>query len=449
MRAIWSEEHKRRLWRELWAAMAEAQVEFDLVTPAQVCELKAHVEDVDVSAALELEADIKHDLMAELKVYAGQCPQAGGILHLGATSMDIKDNAEVLRMRQALDILIPKLKELLGKLAEKMDAYADTPVMAFTHLQPAEPTTLGYRLASYAQDFLTDHEALTSMRENIKGKGFKGAVGNAASYVMLYGQDGFQRFESLISRALDLPFFEIATQTYTRKQDYTLLSALAGLAGSAHKFAFDLRLLQSEVIGELGEPFGDGQVGSSAMPFKRNPIMAEKVDSLARALSAAPLTAWNNYANSLLERTLDDSANRRALIPEAFLALDEILQTLLEIVDGLRVDETRMRANLDKFGPFAAVERVLMAAVRRGADRQELHEVLRQLSMQAWEALRQEQANPLIDLVAQDARITRWLPAEELRSLFAVDNYTGIAGQRARAMAERIRKAASVRLHSQ
>ena len=438
MRAIWSEEHKRRLWRELWAAMAEAQVEFDLVTPAQVCELKAHVEDVDVSAALELEADIKHDLMAELKVYAGQCPQAGGILHLGATSMDIKDNAEVLRMRQALDILIPKLKELLGKLAEKMDAYADTPVMAFTHLQPAEPTTLGYRLASYAQDFLMDHEALTSMRENIKGKGFKGAVGNAASYVMLYGQDGFQRFESLISRALDLPFFEIATQTYTRKQDYTLLSALAGLAGSAHKFAFDLRLLQSEVIGELGEPFGDGQVGSSAMPFKRNPIMAEKVDSLARALSAAPLTAWNTYANSLLERTLDDSANRRALIPEAFLALDEILQTLLEIVDGLRVDETRMRANLDKFGPFAAVERVLMAAVRRGADRQELHEVLRQLSMQAWEALRQEKANPLIDLVAQDAHVTHWLPAEELRSLFTLDNYTGIAGQRTCGMVKKL-----------
>jgi adenylosuccinate lyase len=440
MRAIWSEEHKRRLWRELWVTMAEAQVEFDLVTPVQVRELKAHMRDVDVPAALEVEARIRHDLMAELKVFAGQCPQAGGILHLGATSMDIKDNAEVLRMRQALDILIPKLKELLGKLAEKMDACADTPVMAFTHLQPAEPTTLGYRLASYAQDFLADFEALKSLRETIKGKGFKGAVGNAASYVMLYGQDGFRRFESLISQALDLPFFEVATQTYTRKQDYSLLSALAGLAGSAYKFAFDLRLLQSEVIGELGEPFGGQQVGSSAMPFKRNPIMAEKVDSLARALSAAPLTAWNNYANSLLERTLDDSANRRTLIPEAFLALDEILQTLLEIVDGLRVDETRMRANLDKFGPFAAVERVLMAAVKRGADRQELHEVLRQLSMRAWEALRQEQANPLIDLVAQDARVTRWLPAEELRSLFAVDNYTGIATRRTRALAERIRK---------
>jgi len=439
MRAVWSEENKRRLWRALWVALAEAQVEFDLVTPAQVVEMKAHAGDVDVARALEIEAVNQHDLMAELQVYAAQCPTAGGVLHLGATSMDIKDNAEVLQMRQSLDLLIPKLAAVLNALAEKVETYANQPVMAFTHLQPAEPTTLGYRLAATAQDLLADFESLTRLRVELKGKGFKGAVGTAASYVMLYGLEGQQKLEALVSQSLGLPFYEVTSQTYTRKQDYDLLCALSGLAATAYKFAFDLRLLQSEVIGELGEPFGDQQVGSSAMPFKRNPIQAEKVDSLARALSAAPLTAWNNYANSLLERTLDDSANRRTLFPEAFLALDEILTTLEKVIAGLRVNPAAMQANLDKFGPFATVERVLMAAVKAGADRQELHEVLRQLSMQAWAAVQQGGTNPLADLTANDARVTRWLAPDAIAPLFDVSGYTGLAEQRALEMAVRVR----------
>jgi len=440
MRAVWSEENKRRLWRALWVALAEAQVEFNLVTPAQVDELKAHAQDVDVARALEVEAVNQHDLMAELQVYAAQCPTAGGVLHLGATSMDIKDNAEVLQMRQSLDLLLPKLAAVLLALANKVETYADQPVIAFTHLQPAEPTTLGYRLAATAQDLLADYQALTRLRTELKGKGFKGAVGTAASYVMLYGLEGQQKLEALISRSLDLPFYEVTSQTYTRKQDYNLLCALSGLAATAYKFAFDLRLLQSEVIGELGEPFGDQQVGSSAMPFKRNPIQAEKIDSLARALSAAPLTAWNNYANSLLERTLDDSANRRTLFPEAFLALDEILTTLEKIIAGLRVNPAAMRANLDKFGPFAAVERLLMAAVKQGADRQALHEALRQLSMQAWAAVQQGQPNPLAALTANDARVTRWLALDVIAPLFDVSGYTGLAEQRALEMAVRVRE---------
>ncbi|MDK2980178.1 MAG: adenylosuccinate lyase [Chloroflexota bacterium] len=440
MRAVWSEENKRRLWRALWVALAEAQVEFDLVTPAQLAELQAHAGDVDVARALEIEAVNQHDLMAELQVYAAQCPTAGGVLHLGATSMDIKDNAEVLQMRQSLDLLIPKLAAVLSALADKVEAYANQPVMAFTHLQPAEPTTLGYRLAAAAQDLLADHTALTALRAELKGKGFKGAVGTAASYVMLYGLEGQQQLERLVSRSLDLPFYDVTSQTYTRKQDYNLLCALSGLAATAYKFAFDLRLLQSEVIGEVGEPFGEKQVGSSAMPFKRNPIQSEKVDSLARALSAAPLTAWNNYANSLLERTLDDSANRRTLFPEAFLALDEILATLEGIIAELRVNPAAMQANLDKFGPFAAVERVLMAAVKAGADRQELHEVLRQLSMQAWADVQQGQPNPLADLAAGDARITRWLAPDAIAPLFDVSGYTGLAAQRALEMAARVRE---------
>ena len=439
MRDIWSEENKRLTWRRLWVTMAEVQTGWKLVTAEQVQELRDHMRDVDVSRALEFEKTNHHDLMAEIKVFAEQCPLGGGILHLGATSMDIKDNAEVLQMIQSLELLLPKLVRVLRSLADKMEAYAALPVMAFTHLQPAEPTTLGYRLASYAQDLLADYEKLMSLRRVIKGKGFKGAVGNAASYVMLYGLEGQQRFEDLISQSLDLPFFSVSTQTYTRKQDYELLSTLAGLAATAYKFAFDLRLLQSEVIGEMAEPFSREQVGSSAMPFKRNPIEAEKIDSLARAVSTAPLTAWNNYANSLLERTLDDSANRRSLIPESFMAVDEILSTLAAIVEGLIVNPARMKENLEKYGPFAAVERVMLAAVQNGADRQEIHEVLRQLSMAAWQEIQQGKTNPLVQLVQQDKRVTSWLAPDALRGLFLIEGYTGIAEPRARAMAQLIR----------
>ncbi len=439
MRSLWGEVNKRRLWRRLWVALAQAQVEFDLVTPAQVEELKAHAAEIDMDQALAVEARNHHDLMAELKVYASQCPSAGGVLHLGATSMDIKDNAEVLQIAQSLDLILARLRELLQVTAEKVEQTAALPVMAFTHLQPAEPTTLGYRLAGFGQDLLVDYETLLSLRKNLQGKGFKGAVGNAASYEMLYGAEGAARLEASLSKLLDLPFFEVATQTYPRKQDYSVLSGLSGLGATAYKFAFDLRLLQSESIGELAEPFGAEQVGSSAMPFKRNPVDAEKIDSLARVLATAPVTAWNNYAHSLLERTLDDSANRRTLFPETFLALDEILLTLTKILQGLQVKEAATRRTLAQFGPFSAIERVLMAAVKAGADRQELHEVLRQLSLTAWTSVQQGQPNPLKDLAAADERVTRWVDASALEALFDVTGYTGSAERRARAMAEKIK----------
>jgi adenylosuccinate lyase len=441
MRAIWGELNKRRLWRRLWVTLAEAQTEWGLVTEQQAHTLREHENDIDVAAALQWEESLHHDLMAEIKVYAAQCGSAGGILHLGATSMDIKDNAEVLQQAQSLDLVLARLQEVLLLLADKIEIYAGTPVMAFTHLQPAEPTTLGYRLANLGQDLWLDYQSLLAVRQNLKGKGFKGAVGNAASYVMLYGgAEGFARFEAKMSWMLQLPFFKVATQTYTRKQDYDVLSRLAGLAASAYKFAFDLRLLQSEAIGEMGEPFGAQQVGSSAMPFKRNPIEAEKLDSLARAVAAAPLTAWNNYANSLLERTLDDSANRRTLFPETFLAVDEILLTLAKILRGLRVNEGIIQRNLRTFGPFAAVERVLMAAVQAGADRQELHEVLRRLSMTAWQSIQEGQGNPLVEAVAHEPALLRWLPETELRALFSVAGYTGIAESAARELAAKIRE---------
>lgn len=440
MRRIWGEENKRLLWRKLWVALADAQTAWNLVTPAQVAELKENAERLDIPQALEIEERIHHDLMAELKVYASQCPSAGRILHLGATSMDIKDNAEVLQIAQSLDLTLDRLKVVLTAVAERMAEYAGLPVMAFTHLQPAEPTTLGYRLANFGQDLLQDYRSILKVRENLQGKGFKGAVGNAASYQMLYGEDGARILEERISQSIDLPFYPVTTQTYTRKQDYQVLSALSGLAASIYKFAFDLRLLQSEVIGELAEPFDAEQVGSSAMPFKRNPIESEKIDSLARTLATAPVTAWNNYAHSLLERTLDDSANRRTLLPESFLAVDEILISFTRIIEHLQVKPAAIQRTLQHFGPFSAVERIMLAAVEKGANRQEIHEKLRQLSLQAWEAVQSGRSNPLQEMVSRDAEIERWLSTDDLKGLFEVSGYTGRAEKLAREMADTIRK---------
>jgi adenylosuccinate lyase len=443
MRQIWSEVNKRLLWRRLWVTLAEVQAEYGLLDLEQVGDLHSHMGNVDIQRALEIEAQIHHDLMAELRVFAEQCPLGGGVLHLGATSMDIEDNADVLRQRESLDLVINKISGLLLLFAEKVDTWADLPLIAFTHLQPAEPSTLGYRLAGYAQDLLTDWQILQSTRRELCGKGFKGAVGTGASYGELIGMDNLAEFENRLSSRLKLPFFPVATQVYPRKQDYLLLSHLAGLGASLHKFAFDLRLLQSSPFGELSEPFSKQQVGSSAMPFKRNPINAEKIDSLARALAQMPRTAWDNAANSLLERTLDDSANRRTLLPEAFLICDELLTTTKRILDGLQVNEKAIQRNLEAYAPFAAVERVLMALVKAGADRQVMHEYLREHSLTAWDAVQSGNPNPLVELVSHDPEITHYLQANELYQLMDVSRYLGDAPQRARQMAETIRNTLS------
>ena len=439
MRQIWSEANKRRIWRGIWLALAETQAEFGLVSAEQVQDLRQHVGDVDVVQALEIEAQIHHDLMAELKTYASQAKLGGGVLHLGATSTDIEDNADVLRMRQSLDLLLERLGRLLGLFAGKIEAWADTPLMAFTHLQPAEPSTLGYRLAFYAQDLLIDRQNLRRERDGLRGKGFKGAVGSSAAYAELLGKDKLQAFEARLSERLDLPFFPITTQVYPRKQDYEVVSDLAGLGASLYKFAFDLRILQSPAVGELREPFGASQVGSSAMPFKRNPINAEKIDSLGRLLAQMPRLAWDNAAHSLLERTLDDSANRRSLLPEAFLSADEMLQVSYRILDGLQVEQPAMARNLAVYGPFAAVERVLMAGAKAGADRQELHERLRRHSLAAWESVQAGGPNPLVDLLEEDEWVMSFLSKAELRRLMDASQHVGDAPERARELARNIR----------
>ncbi|RPH62911.1 MAG: adenylosuccinate lyase [Chloroflexi bacterium] len=438
MRRLWSEHTRRRLWRQMWVALAESEADFGLLTPAQAADLRAHMDEIDLERALAIEEEIKHDLMAEVRVFAGQASIGGGVIHLGATSMDIEDNADALRLRGALDLTLDSLSTLLHTLGRLIDQWADTPLIAFTHIQPAEPSTLGYRLAQYAQDLLEDYTRLKEERGKIRGKGFKGAVGTSASYAELIGVENLPAFEQKLSARLELPFYPIATQTYPRKQDYNVLSALAGLGQSLYKLAFDLRILQSPPIGELSEPFGSKQVGSSAMPFKRNPIRAEKINSLGRSLAGLPRVAWDNAAHSLLERTLDDSANRRSILPEAFLTADEMLITAQSILSGLRVDEKALARNLAIYGPFAATERVLMAAVKAGADRQEMHERIREHSMTAWEAARAGQANPLAGNLSGDAEILKFLPAGQIRALMDYSGHTGNAPQRAREMAKTI-----------
>ena len=436
MRHLWSETNKRLLWRQIWVALAEVQAEYGLVTPEQAADLRLQMNEIDLPRALEIEADIQHDLMAEVRVFASQCPTGGGIIHLGATSMDIEDNADPLRLRASLDLLTESLGSILRTLALLIEKWANTPLMAFTHLQPAEPSTLGYRLALYGQDLLGDYQTLKALRAAIKGKGFKGAVGTGAAYAELLGVENLVGFEQKLSEKLDLPFFPVASQVYPRKQDYEIISALAGLGASLYKFAFDLRLLQSPPLGELSEPFGEKQVGSSAMPFKRNPIRAEKINSLARYLASLPHIAWDNAAHSLLERTLDDSANRRILLPEACLATDEILRAANGILSRLRVNEPAIARTMSVYGPFAATERVLMALVKAGADRQAMHERVRIHAMKAWDTMQQGEENPLVSLLGHDAELTEYLTEEEIHLLMDARTHVGDAPGRAHALAK-------------
>ncbi len=447
MREIWSERAKRLLWRRIWVALAEVQCDMGIVNAEQVADLRARTEDVteaSIARAMEIEHDIQHDLMAEVRAYAEQCPVGGGIIHLGATSMDIEDNADALRLRDALGLIGAALDELIAQFAVKVEQYADLPSMAFTHLQPAEPTTVGYRLAQYLQDLLMDRDGLRICRAGIRGKGLKGAVGTSASYLELgsggeveKGRGGEEErgLEERVLEKLGIGAFPAATQTYPRKQDWLVVNVLAGVAQSLYKFAFDLRVLQSPPIGEWAEPFGAKQVGSSAMPFKRNPINSEKIDSLARYLASLPHVLWDNAAHSLLERTLDDSANRRVVIAEAFLATDEIIRVATRIIKGLRVNEPQIARNMRTYGPFAATERLLMALVKAGADRQEMHELIRVHSLSAWAALNTGAPNPLVDALCADPTVTGYVGAEQARALLDASDYVGDAPQRARAVA--------------
>jgi adenylosuccinate lyase len=442
MRALFSEQTKRRMWRRLWLALAEAQSKAGLVSPDELADLRRHVDAVDIEAAHKIEEDIGHDLMAELRVFASQAKIGGGKLHLGATSMDVEDNVETARIKVALSMLVAHIREVLAVFADKIEEYADLPCMAYTHLQAAEPTTLGMRFALWAQDILIDYQELQRIAGWLPGKGLRGAVGTSASYAaLLKGSKVLaDDVERDVLRAFDLEALAVSGQTYPRKLDYLVLAALAGFAASCSKFAFDLRILASSPFGELGEPFARKQVGSSAMPFKRNPILSERINSLGRIPAAYAQVAWQNAADNLLERTLDDSANRRTIIPESFLAADEIAGLVHKVMSGLRVDRPAIARNLEKFGPFACTEAVLMAAAARGADRQALHERLREISMRAWAATERQESNPLESMLAQDDLISRYVSPTELERAMKAQDHTGLAAQRARKLAASLHK---------
>ena len=441
MRALFSEETKRRMWRRLWLALARAQAKAGIVSPEEIADLRRFVDAVDIDAAHAIESEIGHDLMAEIRVYAGQATVGGGKIHLGATSMDVEDNVEIARMKAALQLLTRGIRGLLSVFAERIERYADLPCMAYTHLQAAEPTTLGYRLALWAQDLAFDYRNLRGLAAWLPSKGLRGAVGTSASYAALLEGTGISpdAIEREVLAEFGLQPVPVSGQTYPRRLDYVVLSALAAFAASCAKMAFDLRVLASSPFGELGEPFGKKQVGSSAMPFKRNPVLAERIDSLARIVAANAGVAWSNAADNLLERTLDDSANRRSVIPESFLACDELCALATKIAGGLRVDERRIAHNLRTFGPFAATEAVLMTAAKAGADRQQLHEVLRDASMRAWESIERGEDNPLGAILARDATVQRFV-GTQLEGLMDPSKHTGLAAQRARDFAKQLRE---------
>ena len=442
MKEIFSEVHKRKLLRRVWIALARAEEKAGVVSKEQVEELEAHKDDIDIEKATEIENVIHHDLMAEIKTYASQCPKAGGIIHLGATSMDALDNADAVRFTEALALTLKRLDDLVDALSEKAEAYKNVPTMAFTHIQPAEITTIGYRLSQTLQDLLDDREQLVFVKKNIRGKGMKGAVGTAASYKELVAESSVSsiELENMVMEELGIKAYDAATQIYSRKQDLRIIEALSSIACTLHKFSLDFRILQSPPIGEFSEPFGKMQVGSSAMPFKRNPINSEKIDSLSRIVENAYQSAWNNAATTVLERSLDDSANRRIFIPESFIALDEMLITEIKVVKGMSIHSTATERLMSNYGVFASTERVLMEIGKKGADRQKMHEVIREESLKAWVCVQEGKENPLKKALLDNSELLYYLSKEEIEKALDASEYTGDAEKRTEMVLERARK---------
>ncbi len=439
MRAIFSEENKYRLWRKVWVALARAQHKEGLVSKEELLDLETNQDNIDIQRIWEIEKDTRHDVVAAIKEFAEKAKIGGGKIHLGATSMDISDNAETIRMIEALNLIEEKLKNLLKTFGKQIEKYSDFVCMGYTHLQPAEPTTLGYRFAFYAQDLLMDLELLNFVRKNLKGKGMKGAVGTSASYVSLLGLEKAEQMEKDVLKELEgVEGFEITNQTSPRKIEVWLGDLLSSIAQSLYKFSFDLRLMQSFGVGEWQEPFGKSQVGSSAMPFKRNPIKAEQICSLSRLVVNLSRTTWDNAAHMLLERTLDDSANRRVVIPEMFLATDEVLNSAARIVEGLDINEQVTKLNVEFHWIFSASELIILEAVKKGADRQKMHEILRDISMVANQQMHKSKPNPMKDLLLQNAEINKYLTKEDLQKILDVKGHTGNASKKALTIAKKI-----------
>ncbi len=430
MQFIFSPDNKFRTWRKLWIVLAETEQELGLpITDEQLAELKAHAEDIDYAAAAAYEKKLRHDVMAHVHTYGDCCPTARGIIHLGATSCYVGDNTDVIIMRDALRLLKTKLLNVISRLADFAEKYRDLPTLGFTHFQPAQPTTVGKRACLWIQDLLLDLAELEHRLAHMPLLGSKGTTGTQASFLELFEGDHAKVKEADRRIAAKLGFaecFAVSGQTYSRKLDSMVLNVLSGIAQSAHKFSNDLRLLQH--LKEMEEPFEKNQIGSSAMAYKRNPMRSERMAALARYLMIDALNPAVTAAGQWFERTLDDSANKRLSVPEAFLAADAILELYLNISDGLvvypKVIEKRLLAEL----PFMASENILMDAVKAGGDRQELHEKIRQYSMQAAQRVKADGLdNNLLELIAADPAFGTDLAS--LQQLLRPENYVGRAPQ--------------------
>ena len=428
MQYIFSPDMKFRTWRKLWIALAETEKELGLnITQEQIDELKANADNINYEVAKEREKQVRHDVMSHVYAYGVQCPKAKGIIHLGATSCYVGDNTDIIVMTEALKLVRKKLVNVIAELAKFAQEHKAQPTLAFTHFQPAQPTTVGKRATLWMQEFMLDLEDLEYVLSTMKLLGSKGTTGTQASFLELFDgdQETIDKIDPMIAQKMGFKeCYPVSGQTYSRKVDTRVLNVLAGIAASAHKFSNDIRLLQH--LKEVEEPFEKSQIGSSAMAYKRNPMRSERIASLSRFVMVDALNPAITSATQWFERTLDDSANKRLSVPEGFLAIDGILDLCLNVVDGLvvypKVIEKRLRSEL----PFMATENIMMDAVKAGGDRQELHERIRELSMEAGRNVKVEgKENNLLELSAADPAFNMTL--EDLQKTMDPAKYTGRA----------------------
>ena len=434
MQYIFSPDMKFRTWRKLWIALAETERELGLnITQEQIDEMKAHADDINYDVAKERERQVRHDVMSHVYAFGVQCPKAKGIIHLGATSCYVGDNTDIIVMTESLKLVRKKLVNVIAELSKFAAQYKDQPTLAFTHFQPAQPTTVGKRATLWTQEFLMDLEDLEYVLSTMKLLGSKGTTGTQASFLELFDgdQETIDKIDPMIAEKMGFrSCYPVSGQTYSRKVDTRVLNILAGIAASAHKMSNDIRLLQH--LKEVEEPFEKSQIGSSAMAYKRNPMRSERIASLSRYVMIDALNPAITSATQWFERTLDDSANKRLSVPEGFLAIDGILDLCLNVVDGLvvypKVIEKRLMSEL----PFMATENIMMDAVKAGGDRQELHERIRELSMEAGKNVKVEgKDNNLLELIAADPAFN--LTLEDLQKSMDPSRYTGRAKEQTEA----------------
>jgi len=428
MLSLFSPVKKFTTWRKLWIALAEAERELGLnISQEQIDEMKANIDNIDFEYAALMEKKFRHDVMAHVHTFGKVCPKAMPIIHLGATSAYVGDNTDLILMKEGIQVVLKKIVNVISNLKNFAIKFKDTPTLGYTHYQPAQLTTVGKRACLWIQDLLLDYEELKFVEENLKFRGVKGTTGTQASFLSLFDGDHSKvvKLDELVSQKMGFKkVLKITGQTYTRKQDTKVLKALAGIAESAHKMATDLRLLQN--LKEIEEPFEKDQIGSSAMAYKRNPMRSERICSLARYVISVSLNPYLTHSTQWFERTLDDSANRRIVIPEAFLSTDAILELLYNVTNNLVVYEKMILKHIAEELPFMATENIIMASVKKGASRQEMHEIIRQHSMDAARVVKVEgKRNDLIDRLINDERIP--LTREEIEELLDPKDFIGRA----------------------